>query len=83
MRKIHLTYYNLSYSVTSVTEIDPYRKRGGTERERRVPMYEIVRVIQNERLREAEQRRLALSLPRCRSWELGNYTVTVRRQSGR
>jgi len=46
-------------------------------------MYEIVRVIQNERLREAEQRRLVSSLPRCRSWELGNYTVTVRRQSGR
>ena len=44
-------------------------------------MYEFARLIQNERLREAEQRRLVSSLPKCRTWELGNYKVTVQRQS--
>lgn len=44
-------------------------------------MYEFARVIQDERIREAEHRRLASSLPRCRSWELGGYKITIQRQS--
>jgi hypothetical protein len=44
-------------------------------------MYEFARVIHNERLREAEQRRLVSSLPKCRSWELGSYKITVQRRS--
>jgi hypothetical protein len=44
-------------------------------------MYEFAKVIQDERLREAEHRRIASSLPKCRSWELGGYKITIQRRS--
>lgn len=44
-------------------------------------MYELAKVIQEERLREAEHRRIASSLPKCRSWELGSYKITIQRRS--
>jgi len=44
-------------------------------------MYEFAKVIQDERLREAEHRRIASSLPKCRSWELGSYKITIQRRS--
>lgn len=42
-------------------------------------MYEFARVIHDERLREAEHRRVVSSLPKCRSWELGSYKITIQR----
>ncbi|MBW3666632.1 MAG: hypothetical protein KY394_03445 [Actinobacteria bacterium] len=44
-------------------------------------MYEFARAIHDERLREAEHRRIASSLPKCRSWELGSYRITIQRRS--
>ena len=44
-------------------------------------MYEYAKVIQDERIREADRYRIASSLPKCRSWELGNYKITIRRRS--
>lgn len=40
-------------------------------------MYEFAKVIQEERLREANHRRVVSSLPKCRSWELGSYKITL------
>lgn len=44
-------------------------------------MYEYAKVIQDERIREADRFRIASSLPKCRSWELGNYKITIKRRS--
>lgn len=44
-------------------------------------MYEYAKVIQDERIREADRYRMASSLPKCRSWELGSYKITIRRRS--
>jgi hypothetical protein len=42
-------------------------------------MYEFARAIHDERLREAQHRRVVISLPKCRSWELGSYKFTLQR----
>ncbi len=40
-------------------------------------MFELAKVLQEEKRREASQHRLADSLPRCYSWSIGRSRLTV------
>lgn len=40
-------------------------------------MFDLARVLQEEKRREASRYRLADSLSRCRSWSVGRYRLTV------
>jgi hypothetical protein len=46
-------------------------------------MYELAKTIQAERRRDADQYRLADSVPRYHSWAIGRYRFTVARRAER
>ena len=73
MVEIHLTAYRCVSIVTIIKDYTPY-SQGSMIGD---IVFELARVLQEEKRREASLHRLADSLPRCHSWSIGRYRLTV------